>query len=703
MDKQALLDKYGATRQILDHGHVRLVDVMGDDNAIVQMARVSYGEGTKTVSSDRGLIRYLMRHRHTSPFEGCEIKLHAKMPMFVARQWVRHRTACLAGDARLSFDLPGAEKRNRRQHYPVRIDEFHRMWHEGLTHRTAKKKPLHLDRVDPDTRYTVPELSRLVERREEELRNTVRAHLAKMKLRMCDEATGEIAHTRVVDVWASGVKPVFEVTLENGKCLKMSRDHRCLTDAGWLTLGEATQLRLREDGGVTWCGDGPAFAVNGVALHRSAEWLQAQKQAGHSVSEMATAAGVSYHTIRKHLKQHGLQFTPSERARSSGRSQRGQKRQVVRPRVLSEDARRRIREARSGPRSNFWKGGVTKERANIGRWTTEQAKRVHAANGFRCVVCADTRDLETHHIDPVWNNPARGRDPENLTTLCQRCHKTLHTRHLGLIFLEDHRAGVDLRGFWDRHADAAPDRPEREAKPPIRRLWRGWSRIAKIEYVGEEMTYDLEVAGPYHNFVANGFVVHNSLNEISARYSQLPNEFYVPTPDRWQVQSKDNKQGSGATLPPELAATCAEELTAASDKAYADYEALLERGVAREIARATLPVNFYTEWYWKIDLHNLLHFLSLRMHHHAQYEIRVYADAIAEIVQDWVPHTWEAFSDYRLGGAFLSRSGLEVTRRLIAGQSVARADTGLSVREWRELLGVLGFTPAPVIHPGPKS
>ena len=95
MDKQALLEKYGAPRQILDHGHVRLVDVMGDDDAIVQMARVSYGDGTKTVSSDRGLIRYLMRHRHTSPFEGCEIKIHAKMPIFVSRQWVRHRTASL--------------------------------------------------------------------------------------------------------------------------------------------------------------------------------------------------------------------------------------------------------------------------------------------------------------------------------------------------------------------------------------------------------------------------------------------------------------------------------------------------------------------------------------------------------------------------------------------------------------------------------
>ena len=93
MEKQELLKTYQEPIPVLDHGFVRLVDVMGDDNAIVQMARVSYGEGTKKKSSDTGLIRYLMRHRHTSPFEGCEIKLHCKMPIFIARQWIRHRTA----------------------------------------------------------------------------------------------------------------------------------------------------------------------------------------------------------------------------------------------------------------------------------------------------------------------------------------------------------------------------------------------------------------------------------------------------------------------------------------------------------------------------------------------------------------------------------------------------------------------------------
>src|SRR5205814_10548701 len=111
-----------------------LVDYMGGDASIVQASRVSYGLGTKSVSEDRGLIRYLMRHQHTTPFEMVELKFHVKLPIFVARQWIRHRTACLSGDARLQFDLPNAIKKGRRAPHPISIADFHRLWHTGTTH-----------------------------------------------------------------------------------------------------------------------------------------------------------------------------------------------------------------------------------------------------------------------------------------------------------------------------------------------------------------------------------------------------------------------------------------------------------------------------------------------------------------------------------------------------------------------------------------
>ncbi len=118
-------------------------------------------------------------------------------------------------------------------------------------------------------------------------------------------------------------------------------------------------------------------------------------------------------------------------------------------------------------------------------------------------------------------------------------------------------------------------------------------------------------------------------------------------------------------------------------------------GLARELARMNLPVNFYTQWYWKIDLHNLMHFLSLRADPHAQYEIRAYADVMLEILKKWVPITYKAFADYRLGAASLSAKGLAVVKALLKGQTLDQASSGMSLREWRELHQMLDLTLPP--------
>lgn len=194
-------------------------------------------------------------------------------------------------------------------------------------------------------------------------------------------------------------------------------------------------------------------------------------------------------------------------------------------------------------------------------------------------------------------------------------------------------------------------------------------------------------------FVARQWIRHRTanVNEYSARYSVLDREFYLPRPEDLAVQSSNNKQGRGETLTEEQAAEVLALLRRDAEQSYDTYERLMgeEFSLARELARMDLPVNFYTQWYWKIDLHNLLHFLSLRLDPHAQYEIRVYAEAIASFVQDWVPLTWEAFADYRQGGAFLSKQALEAVRRRLRGEQPTAEDSGLSLREWRELNKVL--------------
>ncbi len=197
-------------------------------------------------------------------------------------------------------------------------------------------------------------------------------------------------------------------------------------------------------------------------------------------------------------------------------------------------------------------------------------------------------------------------------------------------------------------------------------------------------------------FVARQWIRHRTanVNEYSARYSILDREFYIPAPEHLAAQSVINNQGRGAVLEGEEAARVLELLKADANRAYDHYEAMIsqegQQGLARELARMNLPANIYTQWYWKIDLHNLFHFLRLRADHHAQYEIRVYAEAICKIVADWVPFAYAAFEDYRMGGATLSARALDCLRRMLAGEEVTEETSGMSKGEWREFLAVIG-------------
>ncbi|TKZ21289.1 FAD-dependent thymidylate synthase [Shimia litoralis] len=191
-------------------------------------------------------------------------------------------------------------------------------------------------------------------------------------------------------------------------------------------------------------------------------------------------------------------------------------------------------------------------------------------------------------------------------------------------------------------------------------------------------------------FVARQWIRHRTanVNEYSARYSILDREFYIPAPEHVNAQSVVNNQGRGEVLEGEEAARVLEILKADSNRAYDNYEAMISEegqlGLARELARMNLPSNIYTQWYWKVDLHNLLHFLRLRADPHAQYEIRVYADAICQVVADWVPAAYKAFEDYRLGAVTMSAQMMVALRGLLKGEEVTAESCGMSAREWRE-------------------
>jgi thymidylate synthase (FAD) len=191
-------------------------------------------------------------------------------------------------------------------------------------------------------------------------------------------------------------------------------------------------------------------------------------------------------------------------------------------------------------------------------------------------------------------------------------------------------------------------------------------------------------------FVARQWIRHRTanVNEYSGRYSILDREFYIPEPSALAAQSAQNNQGRGAELNPGEAARVLDWLKSDAARAYDHYEAMIatdgQQGLARELARMNLPANIYTQWYWKTDLHNLFHFLRLRADAHAQWEIRVYAECIAKLTEAWVPIAYKAFADYRLGGVTLSAQALQCVRRMLKGESVSQATSGMSAREWRE-------------------
>ena len=204
-------------------------------------------------------------------------------------------------------------------------------------------------------------------------------------------------------------------------------------------------------------------------------------------------------------------------------------------------------------------------------------------------------------------------------------------------------------------------------------------------------------------FIARQWIRHRTanVNEYSARYSILDKEFYIPAPDKLAAQALNNRQGRGDVLEGDQAQEVLDILKEDSQRTYENYEKMLNErydgsvidanksGLARELARMNLTLNSYTQWYWKTDLLNLMNFLFLRADIHAQYEIRVYADAMIETLKKWVPITHSAFLDYRVGAAHVSAKGLKVIKSLFNGEKVNLESSGLSKREWNELMEVL--------------
>jgi thymidylate synthase (FAD) len=622
------------TINVLDHGFVRLDDAMADDLSVVNGARVSFARRkTEMDASDEGLIRFLMRDRHGSPFEHNAFRFHVRCPIFVAREWFRHRIGCLTGDTNVTFvDVNGHAYMRKT------IDEIVAMWEHGeadghaLT-REQRQRIRRLARIGRSQRSIARELH--VGRRAVRTclagadgRRDARWRVRRMRVRVLDESTNEFTHGHICDVLDKGVQPVYRLTLADGKQVTLTENHRVLTRSGWHTMRAAVGL----------VGDGErarmtrpcSLMVNGAVAHQDAEWLKEQREAGRSVQEIADAAGCSYHTIRKWLKRHDLRFDRSEirhAAWNKGRS-------GYRINLVHSDAHlEAIRRARSGAASNFWRGGASSDRATTAAWATSQAAKVHRHYDYTCQKCGGRGGrLHAHHIAPVWLEPQRARELDNLISVCDVCHRGIHrTRDAELEFMREYsdRSGVIL------DEDVPSRRGFKLTSHPV--------RVIAVQYVGLRQTYDLSIEGSWHNFVANGIVVHNSFNEFSLRYAKATEDFYVPEAD--DVRTQVGKPGAYTfeTVDAGLAEETREELQAVYEQAYAAYARLVEKGIARELARSVLPVGAYTQFFWTVNARALMNFVSLRNSEFAQLEIRRYAEAVEAFFAERMPVTHAAF------------------------------------------------------------
>lgn len=235
----------------------------------------------------------------------------------------------------------------------------------------------------------------------------------------------------------------------------------------------------------------------------------------------------------------------------------------------------------------------------------------------------------------------------------------------GFVRLVDYMGGDERIVQAARVSYGSGTKTYRQDRGLIHYLLRNW-HTSPFEQV--QLTFHTKMP----IFVARQWVRHRTarLNEISGRYSVMKDEFYVPEPDQIRYQSESNKQArSEERLPAEDAQEVIRKMEEEQRAVYANYQAMLEMGVARELARSNLPLSLYTEWYWQIDLHNLFHFLALRADAHAQYEIRVYADAMAQCAKAVAPLAYEAFEEHRMGSVTFSKAECEALGRILAGGS----------------------------------
>jgi len=570
-----------------------LLNYFGDDLMVVNAARVSYGKVKDLFDEkDEKLIQYLVKHKHIAPFRHPQLQFRVECPIFVERQLFKHQVGlCLSGDTEISFinSSKGISK--------TPIKKLYETWSFGRSHQKTKK----------DAEYS-------------------KKRIKNKKIRVLNEDTGVFEIGKIKDIFYSGKKELFLIKLKNGKSIKCSKDHRIYTKDGWNTIKNG--LRVGDLIGVN------GIKVVGNGLYRNKEYLLKLRNEALSVSEMAERCECGYDNIRKWLKIHNLCFSKDERCFKTGNTPWNKNKHGYKLTISEKGLEGKRKSTPKGKKSHFWRGGITKERDLIGQWTRSVSKNVYKKYNYTCQHCGNSSGrLNAHHIIPVTQDISKAYDFDNLICVCENCHKEIHKSIESEALFAEKVLTESFKPF--EYKKRIGDRSKFRTKVHF-------SEIISIESIGEEDAYDIEIDHKYHNFVANGIVVHNSANSISGRYVDFSDKYFKINSLR--LQSKSSKQGSEGILDrPDLV----DKMNKHNEISAALYKELCDAGVAKEQARIILPLALETQFIWTGSLLAFFHLWNLRLKPDTQEETRLCAAEMLKLVKE-IPnnpfkHTIAAF------------------------------------------------------------
>ena len=548
-----------------------------------------------TETSDR-LIKYLIKHRHWSPLEMTSACIEISTTRDIGRQILRHRSFsfqefCLSGDTEIYFGIP--VKISNDFYKPTRkikISELFDKWHNG-----AAPIPSRWDSGEP-------------------IRIPMKDRIQNMFLKCYDEESGKLTTTHIKDIFYTGKKELYKITLSDGKEIKTTKEHKFLTEHGFDTLENVIGLEWRSNFPVMT--KKAVVGVNGVPVYQDKNWLEEKKKEslfpGGGLPYLVEKYGVNYHTLRKWLKKHDLTYTKQEvNIITDGPWNKGVF--GYKTKEKSEETRRKHQiSAKKGAECNLWRGGGSKKRKGIDSVDAVSFRREKNHTCERCGVYGGTTDI--HHIIPVSENPMLENERSNWELLCRDCH------------IEHHKNN----GYPGWQAMGVKSKKQNSYTVK-------WCTIDKIEYVGEEDTYDIEVEHSSHNYIANGIVVHNS-----QRYSDPVKELSF-TYREARLQDNKNRQNSihldlENADHRELAKEWLFRQQEVIRLCKSTYEWAVNNGLAKEVARAVLPEGLTdSKLYLNGTLRSFLHFIEVRTDVSTQLEHRLVARAVAEAISAIFP------------------------------------------------------------------